>query len=159
MPQLYHLPLNKYTRRNKTDSIVIHCSDTTVLQYISMADIRRWHTKERGWIDTGYHLGIARTGQLEVGRPIWAVGAGVEGWNGDSIHVCMYGGRAAKGGEENNFTVAQWVTLRSVLITLREMDEGSEVIKGHREYPNVHKYCPSFDVKAWLIANGIPQYE
>jgi N-acetylmuramoyl-L-alanine amidase len=128
-------------------------------------DIRRWHTLERGWIDIGYHAVILRDGSLDSGRPIWAVGAGVAGWNADSIHLCMVGGRKKGTGPgfrtpaqpEDNFTNAQWLTLRSLVLMLRDLDEGSERIIGHREYPGVTKYCPSFDVADWLQRAGIPR--
>jgi hypothetical protein len=151
----FYLPLNRYAPRPKTDDVVIHCSDTTDLQEISMADIRQWHVKERGWIDTGYHFGITRVGALELGRPWWAMGAGVEGWNAQSVHVVLYGGRGRKGGAEANFTASQFLTLRSLIVTLRDMDPGTERVLGHRDYPGVQKYCPSFDVASWLKREGL----
>jgi N-acetylmuramoyl-L-alanine amidase len=153
---LYHLPESSYRRRQRTDDIVIHCADTLASQDFSAADIRGWHINERRWADIGYHFVIRRDGSVEVGRPVWAVGAGVQGWNANSIHICLVGGRRKGGGEENNFTPAQWRSLRALVLTLRELDEGSERIVGHRDYPGVDKYCPSFDVAAWLASEKIP---
>lgn len=158
--QLYWHSISSYQRRPKTDSIVIHCSDTTAGHDVSMLEIRTWHIRERKWMDTGYHFLIRRDGSLEVGRPWWAVGAGVLGWNSDSIHVCMAGGAKYVEGkkyEDNNFTSSEFRTLRSLIITLREMDPGAEKVLGHRDYPGVDKYCPSFDVAAWLKKVGLAQ--
>lgn len=146
----YHLPLSQYKLRQKTDSVVIHCADTYAHQNITIADVRKWHIEERKWIDVGYHFFIRRDGTLEVGRPFYAVGAGVEGWNADSVHICLAGGKANLGGPENNFTAEQFRTLRALLVTITEIDPGGERILGHRDYPGVTKYCPSFDVAEWL---------
>ena len=57
-------------KRNKTDTVVIHCADTPEDMDIGAEKIREWHTKERGWDDIGYHWVIRRDGTLDPGRPI-----------------------------------------------------------------------------------------
>ncbi len=151
----YALSDSQYTRRKSTDTLVIHCSDTTATQDIGAAEIRDWHQNERDFIDIGYHLVIRRDGSIEAGRPIWAVGAHATGHNATSIGICLVGGMKwvnKKRVEENNFTDEQWSSLaragRVLLISF-----GITKVCGHRDLPGVNKYCPSFDVASWMKAN------
>jgi N-acetylmuramoyl-L-alanine amidase len=41
-----------------------------------------------------------------------------------------------------------------LIVSLTEKYKGASVL-GHRDFPNVAKACPSFDVKTWL-ANYTP---
>lgn len=138
--------------RKSTDTIVIHCSQTTAAQNIDATEIRSWHVEENGWSDIGYHVVIRRDGTIDRGRPIHLVGAHTEGHNATSIGVCLVGGCDARGREENNFTPEQWATLLRVVRTLMIVYPIT-VVKGHREFKGVKKYCPSFDVAAWLKQN------
>lgn len=158
----YHLPLTKYTRRKGTTEIVVHAALTLPDATVTMADVRGWHTKENGWIDTGYHFFIRRDGTLELGRPLWAAGAHVEGHNGHSVGICLAGGGVMKGGKiawaedtPNNYTPEQLRTLRSVIATLQAVYPTAAVM-GHREFPGVlasGKRCPAFNVGRWLDQN------
>lgn len=148
----YPLPSSEYARRKSTDTLVIHCADTPAKMDVDVTDVREWHVLERGWLDVGYHIFIKRDGTIQEARPIWTVGAHVEGHNSTSIGVCMAGGSDGKGNEQNNFTEAQWESLRA---TVRALIHAYPIttICGHRDFPKVQKYCPSFDVTAWLKAN------
>jgi N-acetylmuramoyl-L-alanine amidase len=149
------LPDSAYRRRLDTTLLVMHCAQTTATQDFDAADIRGWHVKENGWIDIGYHYVITRRGIVQRGRPKWAVGSHVAGFNGHSLGICLVGGCNAQKQEENNFTDAQWYTLerltRDVLAAFPTITD----ICGHRDLPNVRKYCPSFDVSEWLHRVGI----
>lgn len=134
--------------RKKTDFIAIHCSATKATQDIGAADIRKWH-RQQGYFDIGYHFVIKRDGTLEKGRDIEALGAHVKDYNAVSVGVCLVGGLDAKGKAENNFTPAQWATLRELLAELKAKYKGARVL-GHRDFPGVKKDCPCFDVKSWL---------
>jgi N-acetylmuramoyl-L-alanine amidase len=144
---IYACPLNAYTRRKSTTQCVIHCADTvngkgTMLR---AKTVRTWHVDERKWLDIGYHFFIGEDGTLEVGRPIWAIGSHVAGYNAGSIGICMAGGKNG----ENDYTDAQWRTLKALVATIRALHPAIEVL-GHRDFPGVNKYCPSFDVAEWL---------
>ena len=54
----------------------------------------------------------------------------------------------AKGKPENNFTPAQFESLRTLLDKLK-VDYPSAKIVGHRDL-DPKKACPSFDVASWL---------
>lgn len=141
--------------RNRTDFIVIHCSATDDDLDIGFAEIDRWH-RAKGWQMCGYHLIIRRDGKLETGRELGVSGAHVEGYNSRSVGICMVGGVDADDGNRarDNFTSAQWDTLREVVASLR-MKYPRATVQGHRDFPGVAKACPSFDVAAWLARVGI----
>lgn len=144
---------NLFTARKRTDWLVVHCSATSPKQDIGAKEIRQWH-RQKGWIDIGYHFVIRRNGTVEKGRPIDVVGAHVENWNAVSVGVCMAGGIDEKGQPENNFTPAQFAALAELLIDLKKQYPDAQV-KGHRDFPNVKKACPSFDVRQWIEETGV----
>lgn len=139
-------------RTHPTTHLVVHCAQTNADEDFDVEDVREWHTlkppKGNGWIDVGYHGVIKRDGTFEQGRPWWAVGSHVKDWNHCSEGICLIGGCDKEGNEENNFTDAQWATLERVLRERLEVHPKAQVL-GHRDFPDVDKYCPSFDVKPW----------
>lgn len=136
------------------NTLVIHCSATPAKNYVDAAVIDRWH-RAKGWLRIGYHYVIKRDGELEKGRDISVVGAHVEGHNAKSIGICMVGGMDADNiRAENNFTHAQWATLKTLVYQLMTSFPDATVL-GHRDFPNVHKDCPSFDVRTWLKENQL----
>lgn len=138
-----------YVKRDVTFFIVVHCADTGPNQDVGAAEIRKWHVEERGWIDIGYHKVIKRDGTVEDGRPLWAMGAHVEGWNHCTVGVCLVGGNDGhQGHEQNNFTPEQMESLEKVIRAIKLLYPKTVVV-GHRDFPNVPKYCPSFDASSW----------
>lgn len=131
--------------------IAVHCSATKANQDFHAHDIDRWH-RAKGWARIGYHVVITRDGSLEPGRPLDEPGAHISGYNQQSIGVCMIGGLDANGEPEDNFTAAQYATLKDVLGQLLIKFPHAE-IKGHRDFPGVKKACPCFSVKDWLAIN------
>lgn len=133
---------------------MVHCSDTTEGQQgVDATQIRRWHIQERGWKDIGYHFVIKRDGTLQSGRPEWALGAGVEGHNWYTMHVCLVGGRDTNRDPKDDFTPEQFDAL-AVLITSLRIRYPLEV-KGHTDFPGVTKLCPAFDLAAFLKERGL----
>ena len=136
--------------------VVIHCSATPADMDVGAAEIRDWHVNDNGWRDIGYHWVIRRNGVVERGRPEEQEGAHTVGHNRASIGVCMVGGVRREGGllvAEDNFTVLQWESLRSLVRDLLRRFPGAEVL-GHRDFDR-HKACPSFSVRDWLAREGI----
>jgi N-acetylmuramoyl-L-alanine amidase len=129
--------------------VFVHCSDSYAHMNINADIIREWHVNERGWNDIGYHYVILRNGEIENGRPVEIIGAGVKGHNSNSIHICMIGGKPDRGSNLDhfaNFTFKQYQTL----IQLREAidtDYGNPTWLGHRDVDK-GKTCPNFDVTA-----------
>lgn len=141
--------------RTRTDFIAIHCSATSEKSDIGAEDIDRWHRKQ-GWACIGYHYVIRRNGTLEVGREEKKIGSHVQGFNSNSIGICMVGGVDADdiSKAENNFTPAQFATLKKLLVDLKARYPKAK-IQGHRDFPKVRKACPSFSVADWMKANGL----
>lgn len=138
----------RFKKRKNTDAIVVHCSASENKPSIDRATIAQWH-KTRGFMDIGYHYVIKTDGVIEVGREKDAVGAHVQGHNATTIGICLVGGVNSKGVSEYNFTPEQMYSLRK-LITELKLDYPEAEVKGHRDFPNVHKDCPCFDAGKWF---------
>lgn len=163
MTQGFPLPDASYQRRPKTTQIAIHCSETTATENADVDIIRTWHTDPaphgRGWKDIGYHFVITRDGTVQPGRPIWSVPAAVLDENNHIVAVCLVGGCDTHDKEENNFTPLQWNAL-SVLVTalinaFPDVRANPQPVLGHRDYASGKaegKFCPSFDVRTWLVS-------
>lgn len=146
--------------RKTTELLVVHCSATRPTQDVGVREITQWH-RQRGFDTVGYHYVIRRNGEVESGRPEHAIGAHVKGHNAKSIGVCLIGGIDAAGKPANNFTSAQFDSLRELLQQLRQRYPEARIL-GHRDLsPDRNgdgiiqptefiKACPSFDVATWL---------
>ena len=135
--------------------LAIHCTATRIDQDVSIERVKRWHLK-RGWSDVGYHYYVRKDGSLELGRDrdndgdIWEeVGAHVKGFNRDSISMCYEGGLDVNGEDSDTRTPEQMLTMEAVVKIITSQFKNIKT-KGHRDFPNVKKSCPNFDVKEWL---------
>jgi hypothetical protein len=150
-------------KREKTDTIVIHCSATPPTMDIGVEKIREWHVGENHWDDVGYHHIVKRCGTLEPARPEEMQGSHNPQTNYRSVAVCLIGGSNASGDWENNFTDAQFVSLKSLILDLikrYDMPKDFKQIKkiiGHYQVDD-KKECPSFKVPEWLEKNGLKDY-
>ena len=141
--------------RHPVHEIVIHCAATRpdwmepAGLAAQVAEIRRWHVRDRGWKDIGYHWLIGRDGKVLPGRPETVIGAGVTGHNTGVIHVCLIGGHGAAASDRfaDHFTEAQAARLLAHLAAIA-MRTGIARISGHNEW--AAKACPGFNVPAWL---------
>jgi N-acetylmuramoyl-L-alanine amidase len=127
--------------------IAIHCSATQAKSKLTAKDIDLMHRK-RGWFSIGYHYVIRRDGVVEDGRPMPKMGAHVSGYNDVAVGVCLVGGVDANLKPENNFTAWQMASLAELVIKLKK-EYPDAVVQGHRDFPNVAKACPCFEVKEW----------
>lgn len=141
----------QFAQRKETNSIFVHCSATKPSMDWSVREIRQSH-KERGFLDIGYHFVIRRDGTVEPGRDVDVVGAHVQGYNHDSVGVCLVGGIDDAGKFKANFTPIQMERLRSLLVTLQGQYKGAK-IRAHHSV--AAKACPSFDVKRWWETNEL----
>lgn len=145
--------------REETKYIVIHCSQTRPSQsYVDARTIDRWH-RERGWLKIGYGGVILRDGAYEQGREDNEVQAHVKGYNHTSFGLCLVGGAKEEDWKlpEDNFTAEQWETLKKQLTRLVKLYPDAQIV-GHRDLdPN--KFCPSFDVRDYLLHEDIPNYK
>ena len=143
-------------KREKTDTIVIHCSATPPTMDIGVEKIREWHVDDNKWDDVGYHHIVKRCGTLEPARPEEMQGSHARAVNGTSLGCCLIGGSNASGDWENNFTDAQFVSLKSLILDLIKRYDIKKII-GHYQVDD-KKECPSFKVPEWLEKNGLIDY-
>jgi len=143
-------------KREKTDTIVIHCSATPPTMDIGVEKIREWHVDDNGWDDVGYHHIITRSGVLQKARPEEMQGSHARAVNGTSLGCCLIGGSNANGDWENNFQDEQFVTLKALILDLIKRYEIKKII-GHYQVDD-KKECPSFKVPEWLEKNGLKDY-
>ena len=143
-------------KREKTDTLAIHCSATPVTMDIGVEKIKEWHVKENGWSDVGYHFIITRSGELQKARSEEYQGAHAPKVNFRSLAVCLIGGTDNKQQWENNFTDEQFTTLKSLIGDLVKKYEIKKII-GHYQVDD-RKKCPSFDVPKWLEQNELNDY-
>lgn len=134
--------------------IVLHCTATP--QNTTIQSILNYWKNELKWKNPGYHFIIKATGEIVNLLPIEQVSNGVAGFNSNSIHISYVGGVDAKGRALDTRTQAQ-IDAQIKLIRHFKSLFPDAVIKGHRDFPNVKKECPSFDVASWLKKVGITQ--
>lgn len=131
--------------------IAIHC--TAGSQRATVADL--WAVfKSHKWKNPGYHYVITADGTIHQLLDEAKVSNGVKGWNSVTLNVAYTGGVDSKLHPTDNRTEAQRSAMAKLVKELHRRYPAA-VIQGHRDFPNVAKVCPSFDVKAWLEENGI----
>lgn len=108
------------------------------------AEIKRWHTEERGWSDIGYHWVVELDGSLHAGRPEEISGAHCKGHNSSSIGICYVGGSDSEGNSKDTRTEGQRDALVALIKEILDRYPDAEVF-GHRDFST--KACPSFDAK------------
>ena len=131
--------------------IILHCTATPEGKHFDVDTIRRWHVKDRGWKDIGYHYVIYIDGSVHEGRPIEQAGAHTSGHNADSIGITYVGGCDAKMKAKDTLNEAQETAMVNLIKSLREL-YGEMSLHGHNEF--AAKACPSFKVKDkfdWLL--------
>lgn len=136
--------------------IVIHCSATPPGGWVSNARrIHNMHVEENGWSACGYHYVLPLDGTVEGGRPTNRTGAGVRGYNHDSIHICLIGGLNEDGEPSAaEYTRRQWDSLRELCLALLDAYPDSEIM-GHYALDPL-KVCPCFPVKDWAEEERLP---
>ena len=85
----YDLRFTSLLARDNTDMVVIHHTGNPTDDDLSAKQIHQSHLNQ-GWSGIGYHYVIRKNGSVEIGRPLWAVGAHAAGenWHSVGIHVC-----------------------------------------------------------------------
>ncbi len=145
-----------HVRRSATSALVIHHSAS---KDGSAAPFRVLHRGVFGWKDVGYHFIIGNgsltgDGEIEDGRPEWAVGAHARGFNDASIGVCLVGNfeDAPPGARQKD-------SLRSLLAGLmtRHSISGDAVFL-HREVKGCRTACPGGCFTRELLLKDILRY-
>ena len=112
------------SRRSRTDYIALHHAECT---RCTAAQVDEWH-KANGWSGIGYHFFVRKDGTIYRGRPIWAMGAHVQGKNDCSIGICAEGAYMTEVMPE-----AQKTAIAELLDYLKTNYYPNAKIVGHRE--------------------------
>lgn len=131
--------------------IILHCTATPEGKHFDVDTIRRWHVKDRGWKDIGYHYVIYLDGSVHEGRPVEQAGAHTSGHNADSIGIVYVGGCDTKMKAKDTLNEAQETAMVNLIKSLRD-EYGDLSLHGHNEF--AAKACPSFKVAEkfdWLV--------
>ena len=131
----------------KIQYIVIHCTATS--QETSIESILNYWRNILNWKNPGYHYLISSNGIIRQLLNINKIANGVYGYNANSIHISYIGGIDANGKATDNRTPVQIIAQLNLLFELKKRFPNAEIL-GHRDFPNVNKECPSFNVKEWL---------
>lgn len=122
--------------------IVVHCADTPSTMDLTVDLLRKWHVKENGWSDIGYHFLVKFDGSVLGCRAETFQGAHCKKVNDCSIAICLEGGHKW----QNNFTPLQMRALRVLIHGLKEKYNNAAVV-GHNHFDD--KDCPAFNVVEW----------
>lgn len=89
---------------------------------------------------------IKADGEIVNTLPIDQVSNGVAGWNSQIINISYIGGVDRNNQPKDTRTPEQKASILKLLRELK-LKFPKAKIQGHRDFPNVHKACPSFDAK------------
>jgi N-acetylmuramoyl-L-alanine amidase len=124
--------------------LAVHCTATP--QTTAIASIQNYWKTNLGWKNPGYHFIVKPDGEVVNLLPIDQVSNGVQGYNSVLINISYIGGVDAKNYPHDNRTPPQKSSMLKLLKELKKQFPTAK-IQGHRDFPNVHKACPSFDAK------------
>jgi N-acetylmuramoyl-L-alanine amidase len=128
--------------------LVVHCTATQPTATVEA--IKKYWKEVKGWGDTpGYHYLIHRDGEIEQLLDESQMSYGAYGHNTECVHISYIGGIDKDGKPLDNRTFAQKHSMFDKLMELSEKYPTAKIL-GHRDFPNVQKACPSFDVREWL---------
>lgn len=132
--------------------LTIHCAATPEGRDVKAETVESWDIAKFG--QKSYHWIVELDGNKHRSLPDDAKGAHVHMHNTGNIGVCYVGGTNARGNAKDTRTSAQQDALLEIVKDYRARYPSIKVL-GHRDWPNVHKDCPSFDVGEWLIEEGL----
>jgi N-acetylmuramoyl-L-alanine amidase len=132
--------------------IVLHCTATQ--PFTAVEAIQNYWCNNLHWRNPGYHYIIPTNGVVKQLLDESLIANGVAGYNTVSIHISYIGGVDANNVPKDTRTSEQLVAMRALVKKFRTTYPNA-IIQGHRDFSNVHKACPSFDVKKWLTQEGI----
>lgn len=132
--------------------LTIHCAATPEGRDVKAETISQWDRDKFGQVS--YHWVVELSGKVVRTLPDDQRGAHVAKNNTGNIGICYVGGVDKAGKPKDTRTAEQKNALGELIKGYRFKYPGI-VIRGHRDWPNVAKACPSFDVSAWMKA-GFP---
>ena len=126
-----------FEEREETDMIVIHHTGDTDID-ASAEQINEWHIN-KDYAAIGYHFVIRKNGNIEKGRPDWAIGAHAYGENQHTIGIHLSG--AFNSVQPTKAQIESCAHLVACLCDEWEIPIDRKHIVGHREV-NDDTSCP-----------------
>ncbi len=130
--------------------LTVHCTATPEGRDNTAAEVTQWDIARFG--QPSYHWVIELDGDAVATLPDTQLGAHTGGHNTGNIGISYVGGTEtlnAGGKPKDTRTPAQRATLARLIRQYQAKVPGL-IVRGHRDWPNVAKACPSFDVGAWI---------
>jgi N-acetylmuramoyl-L-alanine amidase len=124
--------------------LVVHCTATP--QSTTVASIQNYWRTQLGWRNPGYHIVIEPNGTSRRLLDDATPSNGVAGYNAHALHVSYIGGVDEHNRGLDTRTPQQKAELLRILQRWKKQYPNAR-IQGHRDFPNVHKECPSFNAK------------
>jgi N-acetylmuramoyl-L-alanine amidase len=124
--------------------IAVHCTAGPATQ--TTKAIKDYWKNNLGWKSVGYHYLINADGTIEQLAQESEITNGVAGFNSVIVNISYKGGVDANNKPKDTRTPQQ---KESILKLLKELKKRypKAIIQGHKDFPNVKKACPSFEVK------------
>lgn len=148
--ELEYLILNEPITR-RIEELAEHC--TASHQTATVEGILRVF-KQRGWNNPGYHILIKPDGTWAYIHNLNLISNGVAGFNSRIINISYIGGIDRNLRPIDNRTPEQIATINVIRRAFRRRFP-SAYIRGHRDFPNVKKACPCYDVASDLKLHNI----
>lgn len=124
--------------------LTIHCAATPEGRAVTAEQISAWDKAKFGQVS--YHHVVTLDGVAHRTLDDKYLGAHVHLHNHGNIGVCYIGGVDKHGNPKDTRTEAQKLTLHTIVNDYRRRFPGL-VVLGHRDWPEVKKACPSFNVR------------
>jgi len=144
LPQL-KLYLSAAPQPRDIDMVILHHTwrprASEYLGEYTWSAIRRYHMKQKGWSDIGYHVGIGPDGSIWLLRPIERSGAHCLGKNSHSVGVVMIGDFDVENPYDNGYATA--IDVIAAVCHAYELD--ADAVYFHRDFAN--KTCPGTKIK------------
>ena len=111
----------------------------------------RYHVESLGWPGIGYHFAVAKDGTIYRTQPLDVVSYHVGGYNSKSVGVVLVGHY-----DIEDPPPEQMASARHLCAWLcEELGLPPENVRGHREFPGVHKTCPGLKVEMASFREGV----
>ncbi len=132
----WRITRQEHWRTAPVDLVVIHHEGEAAYADTPAAAINLWHVEGKGWSGIGYNVWIRKSGLVEVGRPLWAIGAHAKGYNDHSWGVCLDGNFNLRPPEP-----IQLEALQTVLRYFELLSPGYR-LQGHGTLSGMETDCP-----------------
>lgn len=132
------------SKRASTEYIALHHAEAVSC---TARQVDEWH-KSNGWVGIGYHFFVRKDGSIYEGRPLWALGAHVQGKNNISVGICAEGDYHNK---DKVMPQVQKSAIKQLIAYLKGLYPNAEIV-GHGEIGESNcpgRYYPLAEMKIY----------